>query len=49
MAVVPARCRLIGERQFRDPLGEFGVVEIAGVQMGIGIEFRTAVRHRSRK
>ena len=39
MAVVPTRCGLIGERQCRDPVGEFGVVEIAGVQFGIGIEF----------
>ena len=38
MAVVPARCGLLGERQCRDPVGEFGVVEIAGVQLGIGIE-----------
>ena len=40
MAVVPTHCGLIGERQCRDPVGEFGVIEIAGVQLGIGIEFR---------
>ena len=40
MAVIPARPGLIGERQDRDPVGEFGVIEIAGVQLGISIEFR---------
>ena len=39
MAVVPAHGGLVGERQRRDPVGEFGIVEIAGVQLGIGIEF----------
>jgi hypothetical protein len=38
MAVVPTHCGLIGERQHRDPVGKFGVVEIPGVQFGIGIE-----------
>ena len=38
MAVVPAHAGLIGERQFGDPLGEFGIVEIAGVQRGLRIE-----------
>jgi len=41
MAVIPTRCGLIGERQCRDPVGEFGVIEIAGVTVGeLGIEFR---------
>ena len=39
MAVIPTHCGLIGERQCRDPVGEFGVIEIAGVQFGIGVEF----------
>src|SRR5262249_9431886 len=38
MAVIPPYARLIGERQRRDPVGEFGVVKIAGIYVGIGIE-----------
>ena len=50
MAVVPARARLFGQRQLRDPLGEFGIVEIAVEQIGIGIELaHRACRHRSRR
>src|SRR5438477_13117880 len=40
MTVIPARPGLVGERQYRDPVGEFGVIEIACVQLGIGIEVR---------
>src|SRR5258706_16097880 len=39
MAVIPTHCGLIGERKCRDPVGEFGVIEIAAEQLGIGIEF----------
>ena len=39
MAIIPPRCRLLGQRQFRDPLGERGVVGIVLEQTGIRIKF----------
>ena len=38
MAVVPFRARLLRQRQFRDPLDEFGIAEIGVEQIGFGIE-----------
>ena len=40
MTVIPPRRGLVGQRQDRDPVGEFSIVEIAGVQLGIAIELR---------
>ena len=34
MAVLPERARLVVQRQFGDPLGEFGEIEIARVDVG---------------
>ena len=33
MAVLPERSRLVVQRQLGDPLGEFGMVEIAGIDI----------------
>src|SRR5262249_45969927 len=38
MAVVPEPARLFGERQFRKPLGEGRIVDIALEQIGAGVE-----------
>ena len=37
MAVLPERARLVVQRQFGDPLGELGEIEIAGIDLGVPI------------